>query len=155
MRPARMADWPHRRRRAGMTWSWTLYRYLAIQFLLGVALVYGAFLALAFSIDIVDLLSNRTAGRNVGMPVIVGMALLQLPDLGQKMMPFAILGGGVITFARLSRSQEWVASRAAGVSVWGFLLPPLVVAVAIGIMAVTVFTPVSARMFGEFAGLEA
>ncbi len=137
-----------------MTWSWTLYRYLAIQFLLGVALVYGAFLALAFSIDIVDLL-NRTSGRNAGMPVIVTMALLQLPDLGQKMMPFAILGGGVITFARLSRSQELVASRAAGVSAWGFLLPPLVVAVVIGIMAVTVFTPVSARMFSEFAGLEA
>ncbi|MBN9545351.1 MAG: LPS export ABC transporter permease LptG [Alphaproteobacteria bacterium] len=137
-----------------MSWSWTLYRYLAVQFLLGVAVVYSAFLVLAFSIDVVNLL-NRTAGHDVTTSVVVGMAILQLPDLGQKMLPFAILLGGVFTFARLSRSQELVATRAAGVSVWDFLLPPLAVAVAIGIFTVTVFTPISARMFAEFAGLEA
>ncbi len=137
-----------------MSWSWTLYRYLAVQFLLGVAVVYSAFLTLAFSIDIVDLL-NRTAGHDVTMPVIIGMAVLQLPDLGQKMMPFAILLGGVFTFVRLSRSQELVAARAAGVSAWDFMLPPLAVAVLTGVVAVTMFTPLSARMFAQFAGLEA
>ncbi|HEV7959656.1 MAG TPA: LPS export ABC transporter permease LptG [Rhizomicrobium sp.] len=137
-----------------MSWSWTLYRYLAVQFLLGVVVVYCAFLVLAFSIDVVDLL-NRTAGHGVSTSVVVGMAVLQLPDLGQKMLPFAILLGGVFTFARLSRSQELVATRAAGVSAWDFLLPPLAVAVMVGICAVTVFTPISARMFGQFAGMEA
>ena len=137
-----------------MSWSWTLYRYLAIQFFFGVLVVYAAFLALAFSIDMVDLL-NRTAGHGVSTAVVVGMAILQLPDLGQKMLPFAILLGGVFTFARLARSQELVATRAAGVSAWDFLMPPVAVAVAIGIFAVTVFTPVSARMFAEFGGLEA
>ena len=137
-----------------MSWSWTLYRYLAVQFFLGVVAVYCALLLLAFSIDIVDLL-NRTAGHGVGTSVVVGMALLQLPDLGQKFLPFAILGGGVFTFARLSRSQELVATRAAGISAWDFLVPPLAVAILVGICAVTVFTPVSARMFSEFAGMEA
>ena len=87
-----------------------------------------AFLVLAFSIDIVDLL-NRTAGHDVATRCVVGMAVLQLPDLGQKMLPFAILLGGVFTFVRLSRSQELVATRAAGVSAWDFLAPPLTVAV--------------------------
>jgi lipopolysaccharide export system permease protein len=137
-----------------MSWSWTLYRYLAVQFLIGVGIVYGGFLALAFSIDVVDLL-NRTANHNVGTGAVIGMAILQLPDLGQKLLPFAILLGGVFTFARLSRNRELVASRAAGISAWDFLLPPLSVAVFIGVFAVTVFTPVSARMFAEFAGLEA
>jgi lipopolysaccharide export system permease protein len=137
-----------------MSWSWTLYRYLALQFLLGVAVVYAIFLMLAFSIDIVDLL-NRTAGHNVGSGVIIGMALLQLPNLGQKMLPFAILLGGVFTFVRLSRNRELVATRAAGISAWDFLLPPLTVAVFIGVSAVTLFTPVSAKMFSEFGGLEA
>jgi len=137
-----------------MSWSWTLYRYLAIQFLLTVVVVYAIFLTLAFSIDIVDLL-NRTAGHSVPTVTVVGMAVLQLPDLGQKMLPFAILLGGVFTFVRLSRSRELVATRAAGVSAWDFLLPPLTVAVLIGVFAVTLFTPISARMFSEFAGLEA
>jgi lipopolysaccharide export system permease protein len=137
-----------------MSWSWTLYRYLAVQFFLGVVVVYCALLVLAYSIDVVDLL-NRTAAHSVDTSVVVGMAALQLPDLGQKFLPFAVLFGGVFTFARLSRSQELVATRAAGVSAWDFLLPPLAVAVLVGIFAVTVVTPVSARMFAQFAGLEA
>jgi lipopolysaccharide export system permease protein len=137
-----------------MSWSWTLYRYLAVQFLITVTVVYAIFLMLAFSIDIVELL-NRTAGRTVPSATVIGMAVLQLPELGQKMLPFAILLGGVYTFVRLSRSRELVATRAAGVSAWDFLLPPLTVAVLIGVFAVTLFTPISARMFSEFAGLEA
>ncbi|MGA7714218.1 MAG: LPS export ABC transporter permease LptG [Rhizomicrobium sp.] len=137
-----------------MSWSWTLYRYLARQFLLGVAIVYSAFLLLAFSIDVVDLI-NRTSGHGVASAVIVGMALLQLPDLGQKLLPFAVLLGGVFCFVRLSRSQELVATRAAGVSAWDFLVPPLTVAVAIGVFVVLAVTPVSSRMLGQFSSLEA
>jgi lipopolysaccharide export system permease protein len=137
-----------------MSWSWTLYRYLAMQFLINVAGTYALFLALALSIDIVNLL-ERTAGHNVASSVAIGMAILQLPDLGQKFLPFAILLGGVLTFIRLSRSRELVATRAAGVSAWDFLLPPLTVAVFIGVFAVTLFTPISAKMFSEFAELEA
>jgi len=137
-----------------MSWSWTLYRYLARQFLIGVVIVYAAFLVLAFSIDIVDLI-NRTAGRGVASLAIIGMALLQLPDLGQKLLPFAVLLGGVYCFAKLSRNQELVATRAAGVSAWDFLIPPLTVAIGIGVFAVLAVTPVSSRMLAQFAALEA
>ncbi len=137
-----------------MSWSWTLYKYLALQFLLGVAIVYATFLMLAFSIDIVDLI-NRTAGRNITSGVIIGMAMMQLPNLGQKLLPFAVLLGGVFAFARLSRNQELVATRAAGLSAWDFLAPPLTVAVLIGIFAVMVFTPISSRLLAQFAALEA
>jgi lipopolysaccharide export system permease protein len=137
-----------------MSWSWTLYRYLATQFLASVAAIYGVFLVLAFSADIVDLL-NRTAGRGIDTGTVIGMAVLQLPDLGLKMLPFAILGGAVFSFIRLARSQELVATRAAGISAWDFLMPAIVMAVLIGILTVTVATPVASRMFAEFAGLEA
>ena len=137
-----------------MSWSWTLYRYLAEQFLFGVAIVYSVFLMLAFSIDTVDL-TNRTAGHGVSTLIVVGMAILQLPDLGQKMLPFAVLLGGVFAFARLSRSQELIAIRAAGMSAWDFLAPPLAVAAALGIFVVMVVTPISARMLAQFTALEA
>jgi len=137
-----------------VSWSWTLYRYLARQFLLGVAMIYAAFLLLAFSIDIVDLI-NRTAGHGIASGAIIGMALLQLPDLGQKLLPFAVLLGGVYCFVRLSRSQELVATRAAGVSAWDFLVPPLAVAMVIGMIHVLAVTPISSRMLAQFAALEA
>jgi lipopolysaccharide export system permease protein len=137
-----------------MSWSWTLYRYLAIQFLAGIAIVYVALLTLAFSIDIVDLL-NRAAGHNVPTATVVGMAVLYLPNLGQQFLPFAVLLGAIFSFARLSRSQELVATRAAGMSAWDFLIPPLSVAMALGIVAVALFTPLSARMYSAYAPLEA
>ena len=137
-----------------MSWSWTLYRYLASQFLLGVAVIYGAFLLLAFSMDVVDLI-NRTAGHGIVSTVIIGMALLQLPDIGQKLLPFAVLLGGVFCFVRLSRSQELVATRAAGVSAWDFLVPPLAVAIVIGLVHVLAVTPISSRMLAQFSALEA
>jgi lipopolysaccharide export system permease protein len=137
-----------------MSWSWTLYRYLARQFLLGIGMIYAGFLVLAFSIDVVNLL-DRTAGRGVSSGIIVGMALLQLPDLGQKLLPFAVLLGGVFCFVRLSRSQELVATRAAGVSAWDFLMPPVAVAIIIGVFMVLGVTYVSSGMLNQFSALEA
>lgn len=137
-----------------MNWSWTLYNYLGRQFLVAVLMMLGVFLLLAFSIDIVDLL-NRTAGRGVVPTVIVAMAVLQLPDLGQKLLPFAVLLGGVFCFVKLSRHAELVVTRAAGVSAWNFLLAPLVVAVSLGVFHVAAVTPVASRMLAQFSALEA
>ena len=137
-----------------MSWSWTLYRYLATQFLVGVGTIFSGFLFLALSIDIVDLF-DKTAGRGVPTGVILSMALLQLPSLGLKLMVFAVLLGGVFAFVRLSRSQELIAVRAAGVSAWNLLAPPLTVAVLLGVVCVTLITPLSARLLVQFAGLEA
>ncbi|HEY1638762.1 MAG TPA: LPS export ABC transporter permease LptG [Rhizomicrobium sp.] len=137
-----------------MNWSWTLYRYVARQFLIGVGILFAAFAFLSFSIDVVDLF-DQTAGRHVASSVILGMALLQLPDLCLKLLPFAILLGGVFAFVRLSRSQELIAVRAAGLSAWNLLAPPLTVAVIIGVFSVVAFTPFSSLLLQRFAGLEA
>jgi len=136
-----------------MIWSWTLYRYLAIQFLIGVGIVTAGFLFLAYSINVVDLF-NHTAAEHIPALVIFGMAMLQLPSLGMTLLPFAVLLGGVFSFVRLSRSQELLAIRAAGVSAWNLLAPPLSVAVFLGVAAVIVITPISARMLGQYSGLE-
>ncbi|MBV9571292.1 MAG: LPS export ABC transporter permease LptG [Alphaproteobacteria bacterium] len=137
-----------------MSWSWTLYRYIGRQFLLGVGIVFASFAFLSLSIDIVDLF-NQTAGKHVSSSVVIGMALLQLPDLCLKLLPFAVLLGGVFTFVRLSRSQELIAVRAAGLSAWNLLAPALAVAVTLGVFAALAFTPFSALLLQRFAGLEA
>jgi lipopolysaccharide export system permease protein len=137
-----------------MSWSWTLNRYLALQFLAGVGVVFGGFLFLSFSIDVVDLF-NRTAAKQVPTSAIVGMALLQAPSLGLKLLPFAVLLGGVFSFVRLSRSQELLAIRAAGVSAWNLLAPPLATAITLGVLTVMVFTPFSSTLLVEFTALEA
>lgn len=137
-----------------MIWSWTLYRYLAKQFLIGVGIVFAAIIFLAFSIALVDLL-NHTAGRQISSNIVLAMTLLKLPDLGLTLLPFAVLLGGVFSFVRLSRSYELLAIRAAGVSAWNLLAPALTVAVLLGIVCVVAVTPVSARLLVQYAGMEA
>ncbi len=137
-----------------MSWSWTLYRYLARQFSIGVGIVFSAFLFLIFSIDLVDT-TNHTAGKHVPTSAVLGMVLLQIPDFGLQLLPFAVLIGGVFAFVRLSRSQELVAVRAAGVSAWNLLSPALSVAVVMGVFAVVALTPLTSRMLVQYSALEA
>jgi len=127
---------------------------MARQFIFGVAVVFATFAFLSFSIDVVDLF-NQTAGKHVPTSAVIGMALLQLPDLCLRLLSFAVLLGGVFTFVRLSRSQELIAVRAAGLSAWNLLAPPLAVAVALGVIAAVAFTPFSSLLLQRFAGLEA
>ena len=148
-----------------MSWSWTLYRYLGRQFALGVGAVYAVFLMLIFSIDAVNLIDRvasagdkaeqAAGGHGASTAIVVGMALLHMPVLGIKLLPFAVLGGGVFCFLKLSRNQELVATRAAGVSAWDFLMPPLSVAVSLGIFVVLAITPLSSAMLNQFSALEA
>ncbi len=137
-----------------MNWSWTLNVYLARQFFNSVMAVFGGLLLMAFSIDLVELF-NRTPTREVPGSVLVGMSLLRAGDLGVKMLPFAVLLGAILAFSRLSRSHELVATRASGVSAWGFLAPPLIVAIALGVITMTAFNPIAAALLTQYERLEA
>jgi lipopolysaccharide export system permease protein len=61
----------------------------------------------------------------------------------------------VFSFVRLSRSQELLAIRAAGVSAWNLLAPPVITAVLLGLFTVVAFTPFSSRMLQQYSALEA
>ncbi len=137
-----------------MTWSLTLMAYLARRFASSVLTVFAAFIALALSLDLADLFS-RTAQKSIPPSIVLTMSLLKLPDIAQKLLPFAVLLGAVLAFSRLARSQEMVATRAAGVSAWQFLTPPLFVALWLGVLTMTLFSPISAALLTEYARLEA
>jgi lipopolysaccharide export system permease protein len=82
------------------------------------------------------------------------MAALKLPHTAQEVMPFAILFGTMLAFWRLTRSNELVVARAAGVSVWGFLTPAILVALLVGVVAVTLFNPIAAAMESSYERLD-
>lgn len=135
--------------------SWILSKYLARQFLISVGVVFGFCLVLAFVIDIVDLLQRTAGHERVPFNIVVGMALLKLPNLTEKMMPFAVLFGAISCFARMTRSQELIIARASGVSAWLFLMPALVMALAIGAFMTTVYNPFAAQMISRFEEFQA
>ncbi|HMM14633.1 MAG TPA: LPS export ABC transporter permease LptG [Parvibaculum sp.] len=138
-----------------MNLSWTLSRYFARQFLVTVLITFGIVLCLIYMISLVELMRRAANNPNIPFDVLASMALLELPTIGADTLPFAVLFGGMASFLRLTRNQELVVARAAGISAWQFLAPALSVAFAIGIFLVTVYNPVASTMSARYSQLEA
>ena len=136
-----------------MQLSFTLSLYLGKQFLIGIGLACLLVVGIVFLVDVVELL-RRASGEEMGFEIIIAMAGLKLPSMVQKTLPFAVLFGGIFTFARLTRTHELVVARAAGVSVWQFLFPALIIAIILGSLMVTVFNPLSALLASQHEWLE-
>ena len=64
---------------------------------------------------------------------MAALSFLRTPTFAEQALPFAVLFGSMIAFLNLSRKMELIVARAAGVSVWQFLTPPVVVIVLIGV----------------------
>lgn len=138
-----------------MNLSWTLSRYLGRQFLVTVLITFAVVLCLIYMISLVELMRRAANQTDISFDVLASMALLNLPTVGADTLPFAVLFGGMASFLRLTRNNELVVARAAGVSAWQFLLPAVMVAFAIGVAIITVYNPVAAAMSSRYAQLEA
>lgn len=127
-----------------MTVFGILPRYIALRVLLTIASVFALVLVLIFMIDLVELL--RIAGKTgkVSMLSIMGIVLLRLPSFAELTMPFAILTGTIGAFLMLNRSAEIVVTRAAGMSVWQFLMPGLITAALLGLLSNMLYNPLAA-----------
>ena len=140
-----------------MRLSSTLSLYIGRQFALGIAIVFLVFVATIFIFDAVELL-RRGSGVNkefATVGLMLQMALLRIPFMAQKVLPFAALVGGLWTFTRMTRTHELVVARSAGVSVWQFLVPVLALALILGAFTVTVFNPMAAAMVSRYEQMDA
>src|SRR6185312_10235018 len=110
--------------------------------------------SVTFLLDYIELLRRGGTRSEATWGTLLEMAVLKLPHTAQDVMPFAILFGTMLAFWRLTRSNELVVVRAAGVSVWGFLTPAILVAMLVGVGAVTVFNPIASSMQSGYEKLE-
>jgi lipopolysaccharide export system permease protein len=133
----------------------TLSAYIARHFFLWFCGVFGALVAVTFLADYIELIRRSGAKLQATLAVLLEMAALQSPQTAQEVLPFAVLFGAMFAFWRLTRSNELVIVRAAGVSVWQFLTPAMLVALMIGVVAVTIFNPIAAAAAAAFERLDA
>ncbi len=125
--------------------------YIARKFCLMIAVTFLMCCGLIFMIDFVELLRIAGKGGNVGLLVLVQLALLRLPAYTEIFLTFAVLVGSITSLLMLARKSELAVMRAGGISVWGFLAPCVFAAFMIGIFSTTVYNPVaaSARALAE------
>ena len=136
----------------------TLGRYFARKIFGMVLVVFVLCLILVFLIDFVEMM-REASKTDVPASVVAMLTLMRLPSFAELTIPFAVLIGTISAYLMLSRSSELVIVRAAGISVWQFIRPAMVVALLVGLFAVGVYNPLAAlakqsaeRMFADAFG---
>jgi lipopolysaccharide export system permease protein len=130
--------------------SWYFIRQYSFNFL---ALLLGL-LAIIYVFDIVELLRRASKSDQVGLPLVLQMGLYKLPEVGQLVVPFAILFSAMWTFWQLTKRHELTVARSAGVSAWQFILPLVLTAFFIGVVLISTVNPLSALFIAKFEKLE-
>lgn len=121
--------------------------YLAKQTVLNFLFVLAVISAIIMMFDMIEIL-RRTSGRyDVSIGFLLQYVMAKLPETVDKVVPFIVMVSTMITFWRLSKTNEFVIIRAAGVSIWGVLTPVLLTVFGVGVFWIAVLNPVSAKLY--------
>jgi lipopolysaccharide export system permease protein len=132
----------------------TLGCYFAQRFVSSFAAVFFGIILLVGLVDCIELMRHRGGDANVTMLTIVQISFFRVPQLGEQIMPFAVLIAAMQSFLNLSRRLELVIARAAGMSAWQFVAPVLFSAGIVGMLATTVYNPGAAMLQEKSKRLE-
>lgn len=123
-----------------------LGRYFGLRFVLAVLVTFLVCLSLIGVVDFFEL-TRRFGDRDQGSTgTIAYMVLLRLPAFSEQMLPFSVLIGAMSAFLSLSRRLEFVVARASGISAWQFIGSAVAIAALLGVLATTVYNPLSAAL---------
>lgn len=122
------------------------YRYLFQRFAIVILLTFLVVLTLIYVLDFVELVRISSGLPNTSVLSLLYLSLLRVPPVAEQAFPFAALFGALIVFLGLSRQRELVVARASGISIWQILVPPLLVALLLGLFSMTVYNPLSATL---------
>ncbi len=132
----------------------TLSLYLTKRYALNFLILLGALLAIVYLFDTVELIRRASKRDDIPLLLVLQMGLFKLPEVGQTLLPFAVLFSAMFTFWQLTRKYELIVVRSSGFSVWQFLMPITIVAILFGCLQMTVINPVGAVLIGKFEELE-
>lgn len=132
----------------------TMSLYLARVFTINFLSLFGILLGIVYIFSILELLRQAAKVGDVGLGLVLRMGLYRLPDLGQTLLPFAVLFGAMFTFWILTRRHELVVVRGAGFSVWQFLGPIMAVAVFTGVLQFSVLNPVGSVLLNKYETMQ-
>jgi lipopolysaccharide export system permease protein len=132
----------------------TIDRYLGARFIGAILTVFGTCIGLIVLVDFVELLRRTADVEAATIPRILGVVLLRLPTFTEILFPFAVLFGTMAALLRMSQKLELVVVRAAGMSVWQFMRPALLIALGIGAFGTLVYNPLAAAAKGMADAIE-
>ena len=130
-------------------------QYMLSRFMGNFFALLGGMLVIIYIFDTLELMRRMSKGVEANLPLILELGLLKLPEVGQLILPFAVLFSAIMTFWQMTRRQELVILRASGLSPWQFIMPMVLGGVLLGLFHMTVINPVSAVLLARFDAKQA
>ena len=124
----------------------TLGRYFARRTFLSVATIFLIAFLIVFLFDFLDMVRANIDRPTFRWSTAFAASLFRIPAFSEQVLPFATLFGVMAALLALSRKLELVVARAAGISVWQFLFPPMAMAAALGLAATLLYNPMAAHL---------
>lgn len=117
--------------------------YFARRFFWTFAGVFAVFLMILGFINLIEQL-RRFARVEASFGEVFNLALLSMPQAVYTILPLIMIIAAITLFLGLARSSEMVVTRSAGRGAVRALLAPVTVALAVGIVSISVLNPIVA-----------
>jgi len=138
-----------------MLFGGTLGRYFAMQFLTTVLAVFAGVFALIALVDYIELMRRHADVADLSALLVAQTSLYRVPQVTERILPFAVLIGAMSCYLGLSRRLELVVARSAGMSAWQFIMPAIVVALLFGAVTTALYNPLAAYLNERSKAMEA
>ena len=124
-----------------------LSRYVTRQVLANFFMVFFAIVGIIMMFDMVESLRKISGRDDVTLWFAVQLAVTRISRNIEVVVPFVVMVAAMITFWKLSKNNEFVIIRTAGVSIFGFLKPLTIAVFLLGIANITILNPISSKLF--------
>ncbi|SFT76666.1 LPS export ABC transporter permease LptG [Sedimentitalea nanhaiensis] len=129
-----------------------LDRYFARRFIQSFLMIGAVFLSLIMLIDLIEQL-RKFEGQDVSFGQLFRLMLLNAPAAVNEILPLLMILSTIVLYVGLARSSELVVTRATGRSGIRALLGPVLVALIIGVLAVSTLNPIVAATSNRYQQL--
>lgn len=126
--------------------------YFARRFLHSFALVSAVFLTLIMLVDLIEQI-RKFEDYDVSLGQLATLTALNAPGAVKEILPLLMILSTILLFVGLARSSELVIARAVGRSGIRSLLGPALVALLVGVLAVSTLSPIVAATSNRYQRL--
>ncbi|MDA5555892.1 LPS export ABC transporter permease LptG [Shimia sp. MMG029] len=127
----------------------TTHLYFARKFFWMLLSIFAVFFVLTILLDMMEQLRKFDV-EQVGFYRVIGLTFLRAPQGLYQLLPLIVILATVALFIGLARTSELVVVRAAGRSAIVAVISPMVLALLVGVAAVTIINPLVAKTSVEY-----
>lgn len=124
-----------------------LSRYVTRQMLFNFFVVFFSIVGIILMFDMIESLRKISGRDDVTLWFAIQLAVTRISHNIEIVIPFVVMVAAMISFWKLSKSNEFVIIRTAGVSIFGFLKPLVLAAFILGIANISLLNPVASKLY--------